>query len=309
MKPSVSIAALCIITTLAGLAQTANAWTYSQLQKESAKMAMTRRDPIQMPTQTPMVPYKAPNSDYTQFIDLYSRMYRDRTMMISSYINEEAANNIISILLYLRKEDPTGPLDLYFNVPGADLRPALAVYDLICQTREKCQITTVNLALCSGMGAFLCAAGTKGKRSAMPNSRFLVSRTGMDKVFRGQASDIALEVKNLQKWNDRMEVELSQMTGQALEDIQEHLKRDFYLSADEAVTYGLIDKVLLPTFNKRAAAGGVVGLGSFEGGEEQRYQGDNAKTGSGGGWGSQQNVQQQQPPKRNNDDDEPKTQK
>jgi len=286
---------------------TSEAWSYSQLQKESAKMAMVRRSPIQMPTQTPMVPYKAPGSDYAQFMDLYSRMYRDRTMMISSYINEEAANNIISILLYLRNEDPNGPLDLYFNVPGADLRPALAVYDLICQTRNTCEITTVNLALCSGMGAMLCGAGTPGKRSAMPNARFLLSRTGMERTFRGQASDIALEVKNLKTWNDRMEVELQKMTGQPMEAVQRDLKRDFYLSADEAVLYGLIDKVLMPTFNKRAAAGGVVGLGTFEG-EEQRYQGDNAGGGnSGGGWGSQQKVQPQKP--NNNGDDEPKTQK
>ena len=270
-------------------------------------MALIRRDPIQMPTQTPMVPYKPPGSDYTQFIDLYSRMYRDRTMMISSYINEEAANNIISILLYLRKEDPTGPIDLYFNVPGADIRPALAVYDLICQTREKCEISTVNLALCSGMGAFLCAAGTKGKRSAMPNSRFLLSRTGMDKVFQGQASDIVLEVKNIKAWNDRMEEELHKMTGQPLEYVKEDLARDFYLSADEAVIYGLIDQVLLPTFNKRAAAGGDVFLGNFQG-NDQRYQGENAGGGnSGSGWGSQQKVQPTKPTKK--DEDEPKTQK
>lgn len=296
-----------LVAALAWRPQTVDAWSISKLQKESAKMALIRRDPIQMPTQTPMVPYKPPGSDYTQFIDLYSRMYRDRTMMISSYINEEAANNIISILLYLRKEDPTGPIDLYFNVPGADIRPALAVYDLICQTREKCEISTVNLALCSGMGAFLCAAGTKGKRSAMPNSRFLLSRTGMDKVFQGQASDIVLEVKNIKAWNDRMEEELHKMTGQPLEYVKEDLARDFYLSADEAVIYGLIDQVLLPTFNKRAAAGGDVFLGNFQG-NDQRYQGENAGGGnSGSGWGSQQKVQPTKPTKK--DEDEPKTQK
>ena len=296
-----------LVAALAWRPQTVDAWSISKLQKESAKMALIRRDPIQMPTQTPMVPYKPPGSDYTQFIDLYSRMYRDRTMMISSYINEEASNNIISILLYLRKEDPTGPIDLYFNVPGADIRPALAVYDLICQTREKCEISTVNLALCSGMGAFLCAAGTKGKRSAMPNSRFLLSRTGMDKVFQGQASDIVLEVKNIKAWNDRMEEELHKMTGQPLEYVKEDLARDFYLSADEAVIYGLIDQVLLPTFNKRAAAGGDVFLGNFQG-NDQRYQGENAGGGnSGSGWGSQQKVQPTKPTKK--DEDEPKTQK
>ncbi len=133
-------------------------------------------------------------------------MYRDRTMMISRYLDEEAANNIISTMLYLRKEDPKGDIRMYFNVPGGQLRPALAIYDLMEQTKANgCEIETVNLAMCVGMGAFLCGAGTKGKRNAMPNARFLLQRTGMDKVFRGQASDIGLEVKNVKTWNDRME--------------------------------------------------------------------------------------------------------
>lgn len=121
-------------------------------------------------------------------------------MMIGRYIDEEYANEIISIILYLRKEDPKGPISLYFNVPGAVFRPALAVYDVIQQTKEMCEISTVNLGLCTGMGALLCGSGTKGKRSAMPNSRFLLQRTGMDTPFQGQASDIGLEVKNVKYW-------------------------------------------------------------------------------------------------------------
>ena len=96
-------------------------------------------------------------------------MYRDRIMFISKFIDENAANEIISIILYLRKEDPNGEITLYFNVPGAELRPALAVYDLLQQTKQNCQVNTVNLGLCAGMGAFLCGAGTKGRRCAMPN--------------------------------------------------------------------------------------------------------------------------------------------
>lgn len=123
-------------------------------------------------------------------------MYKDRTVMISQFIDEEAANNIISILLYLRKENYKDPISLYFNVPGGWLRPSLAVYDLIQNTKKNCEIETVNLGLCAGMGAILCSAGTKGRRSAMPNARFLLQRTGIDQVFQGQATDIALEVKN-----------------------------------------------------------------------------------------------------------------
>jgi ATP-dependent Clp protease protease subunit len=184
--------------------------------------------------------------------------------MINRFINEEAANSIISIILYLRNESPRDKISLYFNVPGGQMRPALAIYDLLQNTKKNCEIETVNLALCAGMGALLCAAGTKGKRSAMPNARFLLMRTGMDRAFRGQATDIALEVKNLKNWNDRMEAEMATLTGQTLEDIQNDWKRDFYLSADEAVQYGLIDRVLLPSPRKRAARGGDAELGAFE---------------------------------------------
>lgn len=227
-------------------------------------------------------------------------MYRDRTMFISKFIDESAANEIISIILYMRKEDPRRDISIYFNVPGAILRPALAIYDLIQQTKENCDVETVNLGLCTGMGAFLCGAGTKGKRSSMPNARFLLQRTGLDQPIRGQAVDIALEVKNIKIWNDRMEAELSKMTGQPLEKIQKDLKRDFYLNSYEAVQYGLIDQVLKPAPLKRAARGGEADLGAFEGEEEQRYQSQENQ--SQGGWGSRKSQQEQ---KKDDDDDGP----
>lgn len=257
----------------------------------------TRRDTIKMPSQTPMVPWTPPGSDYAQFMDINSAMYRDRTLMISRFIDEEAANEIIAILLWMRQQDSYKTISIYFNVPGALLRPALAIYDLIEQTKETCEIETVNLGLCTGMGSFLCAAGTKGKRSAMPNSRFLLQRMGLDKPVRGQAVDIVLEVKNIKMWNDRTEKMLAKLTGQPVEKIQADLKRDFYLSSDEAVQYGLIDQVLLPAPLKRAARGKSADLGAFEGDEEQKYQGREAA--EGGGWGSQQ----QAPPKDEKKDD------
>jgi ATP-dependent Clp protease, protease subunit len=236
-------------------------------------------------------------------------MYRDRTMMINTYIDDQAANNIISIMLYLRNESPRDKISMYFNVPGAQLRPALAIYDLIQNTKQKCVIETVNLALCAGMGAMLCAAGTKGKRSGMPNSRFLLQRTGMDQVFQGQATDIALEVKNVKLWNDRMENELSILTGQKLETIQHDLKRDFYLTSDEAAQYGLIDQVLLPSIRKRATRGQEADLGTFEGELQQRYQNKDQADGSSnsGGWGSRR--EQDSGSKNNDDDEEPKIMK
>ena len=308
-------------------------------QKEVTRM--TTRETIKMPSQTPMVPWKVScrqedlvmvvdmkhsllslshvclpaaflclpllpvfqprGSDVSQFVDLYSAMYRDRTMMIGKFIDDEAANEIISIILYMRKEDPRRDISIYFNVPGALLRPALAIYDLLQQTKEMCDIETVNLGLCTGMGAFLCGAGTKGKRSAMPNARFLLQRTGLDQAVRGQASDIVLEVKNIKTWNDRVENELSKLTGQPLERIQKDLKRDFYLTSDEAVNYGLIDQVLLPSPLKRAARGKDADLGAFEGDDEQKYQGRKGK----GGWGSQRTQRPSDEKDEDDDDDGP----
>lgn len=204
--------------------------------------------------------------------------------MISKFIDEKYANELIAIILYLRKESARDPISLYFNVPGALLRPSLALYDLIQQTKVNCEVETVNLGLCAGMASILCSAGTKGKRSAMPNARFLLQRTGMNRVFQGQATDIALEVRNVKKWNDRMEEDLSKLTGQKLERIQQDLKRDFYLTSDEAVQYGLIDQVLLPPHRKRAERSISVDLGTFEGDDAQKYQGQDNK----GGWGSTQ---------------------
>lgn len=232
-------------------------------------------------------------------------MYRDRTLMINRFIDEEAANELISIILWMRSQDSRKDISIYFNVPGALMRPSLAIYDLLEQTKETCEIETVNLGLCTGMGAFLCSAGTKGRRSAMPNSRFLLQRTGLDQPIRGQAVDIVLEVKNIKMWNDRVEKELSKLTGQPLEKIQMDLKRDFYLSSDEAVQYGLIDQVLLPAPLKRAARGQAADLGAFEGDEEQKYQNRDSNT---GGWGSQRQASPRDQ-RKDDDDDGPKIMK
>jgi ATP-dependent Clp protease protease subunit len=260
---------------------------------------------VMMPSSTPMVPWQPPGQEYAQFIDLNSRLYRERIMLLGKFIDEEYANQIISILLYLRKEDPEKKISLYINCPGALLRPAMAVYDTIKQCRDQCEISTLNLGMSFGMGALLCAAGTKGMRSSMPNARFLLQRIGLEKPFQGQASDIALEVKNVKECNDRLAYELAKMTGQPISRIQQDLQRDFYLSSDEAVTYGLIDNVLLPPSSKgisrieytRDPWTGAkimvntereVNLGVFGGPDEQRYQTsgtpDSEEGGLGQGW-------------------------
>lgn len=161
-------------------------------------------------------------------------------------------------------------------MPGAVLRPALAIYDAISELKaDGVTVETTNVALCAGMGALISAAGTKGKRRCMPNARYLLQKTGMDGVFQGQASDIALEVKSIKNWNEQIVREFARVSGQSEERLNQDLKRDFYLSSDEAVRYGLIDEVMMPSFGKRQRARNddMLDIGVFSSG--QKYQGGN----------------------------------
>lgn len=269
-------------------------------QRRSVALSV-RRSPIMMPTQEPLVPYRAPGSTYDQFIGLQSRQLRDRKLWIARYIDENASNDIISSLLYLQSENDKDDIKLYLNIPGANLRPALAIYDALAELKaDGCKISTTNIALCAGMGALIAGAGTKGMRYCLPNARYLLQKTGMDAVFQGQATDIALEVANIKKWNEKINGEISKVTGQSMERIDEDLKRDFYLSSEEAVRYGLIDEVLLPMPNKRQPPSEIVDLGSFQSGDEQKYQKENSSP------SEQQQEQNAGMMRTNDDDDEPK---
>eukprot|EP00571_Detonula_confervacea_P006932 CAMPEP_0172320218 /NCGR_PEP_ID=MMETSP1058-20130122/39984_1 /TAXON_ID=83371 /ORGANISM="Detonula confervacea, Strain CCMP 353" /LENGTH=309 /DNA_ID=CAMNT_0013035441 /DNA_START=26 /DNA_END=955 /DNA_ORIENTATION=+ len=274
----------------------------STTQKRSSVALSVIRQPIMMPTQEPMVPYRAPGSTYDQFIGMKARQLKERKLWIAQYIDDDAANSIISSLLYLQSESDKEDIKLYLNIPGANLRPALAIYDAIHELKaDGCKIATTNIALCAGMGALIAGSGTKGMRYSLPNARYLLQKTGMDVVFQGQATDIALEVRDIKKWNEKVNGMLSKVTGQSPERIDEDLRRDFYLSSEEAVRYGLIDEVLLPMPNKRQPPSEVVDLGSFTSGAEQKYQGETA---------TPMEQQQQGGPNngmlRTNDDDEPK---
>ncbi|KAL7493446.1 hypothetical protein ACHAWT_006648 [Skeletonema menzelii] len=288
MRLQFLLAAL-VLPLSSGFVTPNNGMTKPQSPPQSTTTSLSvKRMPITMPTQEPMVPYRAPGSSYDQFIGLKSRQLRDRKLWIARYIDEEASNSIISSLLYLQSQSDKEDIKLYLNIPGANLRPALAIYDAISELKaDGVKIATTNIALCAGMGSLIAGAGTKGMRYSLPNARFLLQKTGMDQVFRGQATDIALEVRNIKKWNELMNVEISKVTGQSLERIDNDLKRDFYLSSEEAVRYGLIDEVLLPMPGKRTPPSDVVDLGSFQSGSEQKYQGENPPSTDG--------QQQQQP--------------
>lgn len=197
------------------------------------------------------MPWKIPNSSRWQWLSVRELLLRERILMVTEYLDENNANANLAMLLYLQSEDATKPVQIYFAVPGAALKPALALYDTICQLKAKgCKITTVAHSLCGGMGAFLVSSGTKGRRFATPNALFYMSKTGLESAFQGQASEIEVEVRQMLRESARVEEELAANTGRPIEKIQEDLKRDFYMSAEKAVEYGLLDRVLVPQADK-----------------------------------------------------------
>jgi len=199
------------------------------------------------------MPWKIPNTSRWQWLSVNELLLRERILMVTKYVDEAYANAVLAILLYLQSEDATKPIQIYFNVPGAQLKPALALYDTICQLKAKgCKVTTVSYSLCSGMGAFLVASGTKGRRFATPNSLFRLSKTGLESPMQGQAADIAVETVQMLKETARVEEELASITGRSLEQVQKDLQRNFYLSGEQAAEYGLVDKVLKANPDKGA---------------------------------------------------------
>lgn len=193
----------------------------------------------------PKVPYKAPGQQSYEFIDIFNRLYRERIIYVGQDMDDETANQIIAVLLYLEQDDAEAGVQMYFNCPGGTIPAGLAVYD--CMRAMKYPITTLNLGLAASMAAFLVGAGAKGKRMSLPNARFLIQSPSLPDVFRGQASDIEIEVKNILSQRQRIMDGLQLFTGRSQEELKLDLSRDMYLTAPEARTYGLIDRVLVPS--------------------------------------------------------------
>lgn len=207
----------------------------------------------------PKVPYKAPGAQSHEFIDIFNRLYRERIIYVGKDLDDESANQIIAVMLYLENTDASANVSMYFNCPGATVPAGLAVYD--CMQAMKYPIITINLGLAASMGAFLVGAGTKGKRMALPNSRFLLQAPSLYDTVRGPAADVQIEVQNILKQRDRIVDGLNAFTGRSKEEIKKDLSRDMYLTAPEARTYGLIDKVLVPSV-KGPSERFVEGLGA-----------------------------------------------
>jgi ATP-dependent Clp protease protease subunit len=172
--------------------------------------------------------------------DIYSRLLKDRIIFLGTAMNDEVANLIIAQLLFLESEDPDKDINFYINSPGGLVTAGLAVYDTMQYIKP--DITTVCIGQAASMGAVLLAAGTKGKRYSLPNSRILIHQPMGG--FQGQASDIEIQAKEILRMKDRLNQILVKHTGKALDDIQKDTDRDFFMSGEEARKYGLIDHVI-----------------------------------------------------------------
>jgi ATP-dependent Clp protease protease subunit len=172
--------------------------------------------------------------------DIYSRLLKDRIIFLGTAMNDEVANLIIAQLLFLESEDPDKDINFYINSPGGLVTAGLAVYDTMQYIKP--DITTVCIGQAASMGAVLLAAGTKGKRYSLPNSRILIHQPMGG--FQGQASDIEIQAKEILRMKDRLNQILMKHTGKALDDIHRDTDRDFFMSGEEARKYGLIDHVI-----------------------------------------------------------------
>lgn len=172
--------------------------------------------------------------------DIFSRLLNDRIIMLSDEVNDVTASLVVAQLIYLEGQDPDKDIHLYINSPGGSISAGMAIYDTMQYI--KCDVSTICIGLAASMGSFLLAAGTKGKRMALPNSEIMIHQPmGGTK---GQASDIKIQADHILFVRNRMNHLLSEMTGQPLEVIERDTDRDNWLTADAAVQYGLVDKVV-----------------------------------------------------------------
>ncbi len=194
-----------------------------------------------MPIGTPSVPYRLPGSQYERWVDIYTRLGVERILFLGSEVNDAIANSLVAQMLYLDSEDNSKPIYLYINSPGGSVTAGLAIYDTIQYVKS--DVVTICVGLAASMGAFLLGAGTKGKRLALPHSRIMIHQP-LGGTSQRQASDIEIEAREILRIKDMLNQSMADMTGQELTKIEKDTDRDYFMSAAEAVDYGLIDRVI-----------------------------------------------------------------
>ena len=175
--------------------------------------------------------------------DIYSRLLNERIIFLGTPVDDQIANLIIAQLLHLASEDPDKDISLYINSPGGDVYSGLAIYDTIQFIKPDVQTICCGIAM--SMGAFLLAGGAKGKRMALPNSKILIHQVSSG--FRGQATDIEIHAREILSLRAQLDEILAANTGQSVEKVGTDTERDYFMSADEAQEYGIIDQVIRPT--------------------------------------------------------------
>ncbi|BDM82081.1 ATP-dependent Clp protease proteolytic subunit [Acaryochloris marina] len=193
-----------------------------------------------MPIGVPSVPYRIPGSPYERWVDIYTRLSQERIIFLGQEVTDGLANQIVAFLLYLDSEDPSKPISIYINSPGGSVTAGLAIYDTM--QHIKSEVATICVGLAASMGSFLLAAGSPGKRLALPHSRIMIHQPSGG--ARGQASDIEIEAKEIIRVRRQLNDIYAARTGQPLEKIEKDMDRDFFMSAHEALDYGLIDQVI-----------------------------------------------------------------
>lgn len=172
--------------------------------------------------------------------DIYSRLLNDRIIILSDEVNDATASLVVAQLLYLEAQDPDKDIELYINSPGGSVSAGMAIYDTM--NFVKCDVSTICIGMAASMGAFLLSSGAKGKRFALPNSEIMIHQPLGG--AQGQASDIKIHAEHILRTRDNLNSILAANTGRPLEEIRRDTERDNFMRADEAVAYGLIDRVI-----------------------------------------------------------------
>ena len=189
----------------------------------------------------PLVPYVIEqNNRGERSYDIYSRLLKDRIIFLGEEVTDALANTIVAQLLFLEAEDPSKDIHLYINSPGGSVTAGMAIYDAMQYV--KCDVTTTCMGLAASMGAFLLAGGAKGKRYALPNAEIMIHQPSGG--AQGQATDIKIVSDHIIKTRTKLNKLLSENTGKPMEQVERDTERDNYMSAQEAMEYGLIDEVI-----------------------------------------------------------------
>uniref|UniRef100_A0A6V4AXL2 ATP-dependent Clp protease proteolytic subunit n=1 Tax=Prymnesium polylepis TaxID=72548 RepID=A0A6V4AXL2_9EUKA len=223
-------------TLLAALAASGLCFHAAPLCASRAPRAATPMMPIGMPK----VAYRVPGSSVADWVGIYDRLYRERIIFLGQEIDDDLVNKIVAVMLYSDAEDPNKPMYLYINSPGGSIVSGLALYDTMQHIASP--IATVNIGLAASMGSFILGAGERGKRIALPHSRVMIHQPMGG--ARGQAEDIRIEAEQILQIKSSLVGMYSTMTGQTRERILKDLDRDTFMSAEQALEYGLIDKIV-----------------------------------------------------------------